>query len=128
MSVLAIIAIVFAVLVVTFFVGGYIAARRRSAALSEDLYRRVAEADRALAAAQAQDRGWDKALLEEAARAALQTQRPEFRYDQLFLVQVEDRPGKDQDRAHMTAVGDDGDATHVVLTRHGGEWAADRIE
>lgn len=127
MSVLAIIAIVFAALALVFFVGGFIAARRRADMLEEDLHRRVRDADRALAAALAQDRGWDRQLLDQAARSALQAQRPDFGYDQLHLVQVEDRPGTDQDRAHMAAIGDDGMA-RVVLVRRGGEWSAERVD
>ena len=128
MTVLEIVAIVLALVLVVFFVGGYIAAGRRARRLEPDLRRRVAQADRALEAARAQDRGWDRVLLEEAARSALEAQRPGFRYDQLHLVRVEDRPGKDEDRAHMAAVAEGGERAEVVLERRGGEWAAARVE
>lgn len=128
MSVLAIVAIVLAVLLLVLFVGGSIAAQRRARRLEPDLRRRVAQADRALESARAQDRGWDRVLLEQAARSALEAQRPDFRYDQLHLVRVEDRPGKDEDRAHMAAVGEGGERAEVVLERRGGEWAAARVD
>lgn len=128
MSVVAIVGIVLAVLLVVLFVGGSIAARRRARRLEPDLRRRVGQADRALEAARAQDRGWDRVLLEQAARSALEAQRPGFRYDQLHLVRVEDRPGQDEDRAHMAAVGEGGDRAEVVLERRGGEWAAARVD
>jgi type II secretory pathway pseudopilin PulG len=94
MSPLAIVVIVLAVLLVIFFVGGLLGARRQAEASSERLHERIAAADRALEAARAADRGWDPILLEEAARVALERDRPDFRYDQLHLVLVDDRPGK----------------------------------
>jgi len=43
-------------------------------------------------------------------------------------VLVDDRPGVEEDRAHMLAMGDDGEA-RVVLTRNqDGEWILDRVE
>lgn len=128
MSVIEIVAIVLVVMLAVFFVGGYIASQRRARMLEPDLHRRIAEADQALEAARAQDRGWDRVLLEEAARSALESARPDFRYDQLHLVRVEDRPGQDEDRAHMAAVGEDGKRAEVVLERRGGQWAAARLD
>src|SRR5215212_4203714 len=109
MSPLAIVAIVVAALLLLLFVGGLIATRRRRQEHAEHLRVRIGQADRALEAARAADRGWDRVLLEEAAREALQRERPEFRYASLHLVLVEDRPGKDEDRAQMAAVGDEGE-------------------
>ena len=46
----------------------------------------------------------------------------------MHLVLVDDRPGVEEDRAHMLAMGDGGQA-RVVLTRDPqGEWILDRIE
>jgi hypothetical protein len=46
----------------------------------------------------------------------------------MHLVLVDDRPGVEEDRAHMVAMGDDGQA-RVILTRDPqGEWILDRIE
>src|SRR5438270_3925230 len=106
MSVVWIVVILLLVLVVFFFAGGMIGARRRAAEFEPELRERIAAADRALEAARAADRGWDPVLLEEAARAALERERPDFRYDRLHLVLVDDQPGTDADRCELAAVGD----------------------
>src|SRR5690242_21621030 len=126
MSIVTIVILVLLVLIVVFFVGGLIAARRRADAHADRLDERIAGADRALEAARAADRGWDPVLLEEAARNALERERPDFRYDRLHLVLVDDRPGTEQDRAELAAVGDDG-VLHVFVARHGETWVAERV-
>ena len=126
MTVVIIIVAALAVLVVLFFIGGVIASRRRfqDPALEEH----IRNADQALEAARATDRGWDRALLEEAARRTLAEERPGFGVTQMHLVLVDDRPGVEEDRAHMLAVGNDGEH-RVVLTRDpNGEWILDRVE
>jgi uncharacterized protein YneF (UPF0154 family) len=126
MTVVWIVLGVLAVLLVVFFVGGYIASRRKL--MDPRLEEHIRAADQALERARAQDRGWDRALLEEAARGALRDQRPDVDYDQLHLVLVDDRPGVEEDRAHMMAMGHT-DQARVVLTRTpGGEWILERIE
>jgi type II secretory pathway pseudopilin PulG len=126
MSVLAIIVIVVVVLAAVLFIGGLIYSRRR---LNDPaLEQHIRNADQALEQARANDRGWDRALLEEAARRMLAEERPEFGVNQLHLVLVDDRPGVEEDRAHMLAMGDDGEA-RVVLTRdQDGQWILDRVE
>jgi type II secretory pathway pseudopilin PulG len=126
MSPLAIVVIVVLALLVILFVGGVLGARRRADEHSEQLLERVAAADQALEAARAADRGWDPIRLEEAARVALDRERPDFRYDRLHLVLVDDRPGTEEDRAEMAAVGD-GEVVHVVVTRRGDTWQADSV-
>jgi hypothetical protein len=115
-----------AVVLLVFFVGGYVASQRRLA--DPELEQRISQADQALEQARAQDRGWDRALLEEATRRTLAAERPGFGIGGMHLVLVDDRPGVEEDRAHMLVVGDDGEA-RVVLTRDtAGEWILDRIE
>jgi type II secretory pathway pseudopilin PulG len=126
MSPVAIVAIVILALLVILFVGGLIGARRRAELTDESLHARIAAADRALEAARAADRGWDPVLLEEAARNALQRDRPDFRYDKLHLVLVDDRPGTEEDRAEMAAVGDEG-ILRVAVARRGGTWVAENV-
>src|SRR3954463_9865120 len=126
MSAIAIVVIVIAVLLALLFAGGSVAARRRAVAGAPELRERISAADRALEAARAADRGWDPVLLEEAARVALERERPDFRYDKLHLVLVDDQPGTDEDRAEMAAVGDD-EVVRVVVTRRGGAWAAESV-
>ena len=117
MSVLAIVLIVLGVLLLLLFVGGYVANARRRAAERAALHARAREADRHLADAHAQDKGWERAALEEAARAAYAAHHgaPPQR---LTLVQVVDRPGVDEDEAVFDA---DGEPLH--MSRRGGAWA-----
>jgi hypothetical protein len=126
MSLLATIAIVLGVLIVVFFAGGVIAARRRAEQLEPELREHIREADRRLEAARAADRGWDPVRMEEAARDALARERPDFRYDNLHLVLVDDRPGIEEDRAEMAAVGDDG-IVRVGVARRGDAWVGETV-
>jgi hypothetical protein len=126
MSLLAIIVIVVLVLAVVFFIGGLIVIRRRAEAREAPLRERIATADRALEAARAADRGWDPVLLEEAARVALDRERPDFRYDKLQLVLVVDKPGIEEDRAELAAVGDEG-VVRVKVARRGESWIAESV-
>ncbi len=127
MSTLAIIVLVVAVLLLAIFIGGLAATRRRAAAGAQDYERRVAEADQALEQARAADRGWDRAALEAVARSALGERLPDFAYEQLFLVLVDDRPGTEEDRAHFAAVGSEGEA-RIVLVRGPGGWGPEQLE
>lgn len=127
MSTFAIVVIVIAAVVLLLLVGGLAGARRRERAFARRYAERVAAADRALERARAEDKGWDRAELEGAARAALASERPGVRYEELALVLVDDRPGIEEDRAHFVAVGEDGEA-RVVLARRAGGWAVDRVE
>jgi hypothetical protein len=128
MSTLAIILIALGALLLLLFLGGLFVRSRRDAALKDRYAQDVAEADQALERARAEDKGWDRALLEEATRKALAEARPGSTYPEIVLVLVDDRPGMAEDQAHLMASGEDGEA-RVVLTRHEtGEWAVDRVE
>jgi hypothetical protein len=127
LSVLAIVLIVLGAIVLVLLLGGFIAGRRHAKATAGDLERNLREADRALEEARASDKGWDRAVMEAAARQALTEERPALANERLDLVLVDDRPGVTEDRAHMRATGPDGEAT-VVLTRGEAGWTADRVE
>lgn len=127
MTALAIVLAVLAGLLVLLFVGGLVASRRRDRARAPDYRRHLAEADRALEQARAADRGWDRAVLEETARLALAKERPTFSYEDLHLVLVDDRPGVEEDRAELLAVGREGEA-RLSLARRGSGWAVDQID
>ena|SRR5688500_6367114 len=118
MSTLAIVLMVLGVLLVLLFIGGYIANGRRRDAERAALHARAREADRHLAGAHAQDKGWERSVLEEAAREAY-IARKGAAPQRLTLVQVVDMPGVDQDEAVF-----DADGETLVMGRHGGEWAA----
>ena len=125
-SLIAIVAVVLGALIVIFFVGGLFAARRQRVASEERLRERITHADRALEAARASDRGWDRAVLETATREALERERPDFRYETLHLVLVDDRPGTEEDRALMGAIGDEGEL-RIMLIRRGNIWEGQLI-
>jgi hypothetical protein len=126
MSTLAVILIVVVVLLLVLFAGGAVVVRRRLE--RPDFDADVRAADRALERARAEDRGWDRELLHGAARQALDAERPGFEVRSLDLVLVDDRPGVEEDRAHLVALGDGG-RVHVILTRDAeGRWEAERLE
>ena len=126
MSTLAIVLIVIAVLLVLLFIGGLVVERRRlnRPGLDAD----IASADRALETARAADRGWDRDRLDEAARAALESERPGFSWESLQLVLVDDRPGVEEDRAHLVATGSEGSARVVLCRDADGRWSSERVE
>ena len=123
MSTLEIVLIALGAILLLLFIGGLVAARRRAREREGDLTRTLAAADRELEAARAADKGWERVLLEEAARKILAEERPDWRYDRLDLVLVDDRPGVTEDRANFLATGPD-DEVRIVLTRTNGGWVA----
>jgi hypothetical protein len=125
MSTLAIVLIIIAAVLVLLLVGGFAGAARRNRQ-TPHYERHLAEADRALEQARAADKGWDRALLESAARDALATEKPGWPYSDLALVLVDDRPGTAEDRAHFIASGEEGE-TRVVLARRDSGWAVELL-
>jgi predicted DNA repair protein MutK len=118
--VLGIVVGVIVVLAVLLFAGGLYASGRRRDKLADSLLARIEAADAALADARAQDRGWERATIEAAARAAIAPR--EVR--ELHLVQVVDKPGTDADQAVFRVVGADGAEHTVTLGRRDGAWVA----
>src|SRR5918912_1618288 len=126
MSTVAVIVIVVAAILLLFFVGGLLAARRRVKAPGlEDAIR---AADRALEEARATDRGWDRDHMTRAAGHAITERRPEYEWETIELVLVEDRPGVTEDRAQLVASGPHGECRVVLARREGGEWFAELVE
>jgi hypothetical protein len=119
-TVVGIVVGVLIVLLIVFFIGGYIATSRRRDAQEVELRARVEAADAALAQARAQDKGWERATIEAAARAAVAP--AEVR--ELHLIQVVDNPGTDADEAVLRVVGADGSERTVTLGRRDGAWVA----
>lgn len=122
MSAVAIVLIVLGVLVLLLFAGGALGARRRARANEPTYARHLAEADQALEQARAADRGWDRAVMEQAARDALAGAHPGSEFDRLDLVLVDDRPGVMEDRAHFEASSGQR-RVRVVLTRDESGWS-----
>lgn len=116
MSTFQIVLVVLLVLLVLLFVGGYVANRRHYRAEEADLRRRIEEANERLAAARAEDKGWDRATMEAAVRDAVGGPVQE-----LELVQVVDNPGTDADEA-VFRVQAAGGSREVVLGRRDGAW------
>jgi hypothetical protein len=120
LSVAEIIVLVALVVIALLFAGGMLAVSRRRDKLADGLLARIEAADAALAEARAQDRGWERATIEAAARAAVAPQEVQ----ELHLVQVVDKPGTDADQAVFRVLGADGTEHTVTLGRRDGAWVA----
>ncbi|MDX8153042.1 hypothetical protein SK069_15695 [Patulibacter brassicae] len=122
-SVVGIVLLVVLLVVVLLAVTGFVAGRRRADAHIDEVLARVRAANNALAAAHAADEGWDRAHLETAAREAAAARGLDPSGVELVLVEVDDRPGVDDDRATFQIV--DGDRREqLVLGRVDGRWTA----
>jgi hypothetical protein len=107
-----------------FFVGGYVARQRRNV----DWSQHVAEAEQALETAWAADKGWDRELLHRSAREALGSHKPGWEYTDVHLVVVDDRPGMEQDKAQLVAVGEDGESRVVLAREADGGWRVESVD
>jgi Flp pilus assembly protein TadB len=121
-STLDIVLVVIAALVVVLTAGGWVAATRRARSRERELFEELHEAEQALAKARALDKGWDRELLESAARDAAAARFGTQPVNALQLVQVIDRPGTDADQAVFRVQTADGDEHRITLGRSGGEW------
>jgi hypothetical protein len=118
-----IIAIVVVVLALLALGGAY--ARRRQLAATEDRFdAHLARVNRELAAAHAEDRGWERGSLDAAARAAWAEARPGTEPGELTLVQIVDRPGTDEDKAVFRSTA----GARLTLGRRDGAWVLDRLD
>jgi hypothetical protein len=127
MSALAIVLIVLVAIILFFLAGGAVVARRRADHPGWEEH--IRRADQALEHARAADRGWDRELLHAAARRGLDQHRPGLEPVSLDLVLVDDRPGVEEDRAHLIAAGSSGGTVRVILTRDAsGEWGVEQVE
>jgi Tfp pilus assembly protein PilX len=112
--------IVLAVLVALIVVGvlvNVVRERRTRAAFEV----RVSAVDRALAAAAAADRGWERTGLEAAARAAWEARHPGEPLHELELVEVIDPPGTADDYAVFRCRSETGSG-RLTLGRREGGW------
>jgi cbb3-type cytochrome oxidase subunit 3 len=125
-STLAIVIIVVVGVFVLLFLGGVAYTVRRERRTRVVDARRIAEADHALERARAADKGWDRELIESAAQEAIAVAHPGWRYDTLELVLVDDRPGVNEDRAHLVATSAEGDL-RLVLARDESGWHVESL-
>lgn len=121
MSPAAIVVIVVVLLLLLLAIGGAVAGRRRRAAHEAEFRARAERADLELADAFAGDKGWERAVLEDAARRVWAEQHGGEDPQELVLVAVIDLPGTDEDRATFHGRGAAGEAS-VTLARRGSEW------
>jgi type II secretory pathway pseudopilin PulG len=119
---LEIVVIVVVLLVILLVVGGFVASGRRARADDSALRAELEAANRALAMAHADDKGWERSLLEEAARAAFAERSPADIRD-LQLVQIVDKPGTEDDQAVFRVVTEHG-SEYLHLDRRGDAWVA----
>jgi len=115
--------IIVIVVLILLAVGGAIAVRRRMAATQDRFEADLQRVNRDLAAAHAEDRGWERGALEASARAAYATAKDGTEPTDLELVQVIDRPGTDDDHA-IFRVGSE----RLTLGRRDGEWVLESLE
>jgi hypothetical protein len=107
--------------------GGVLARMRQLARTRDDFHSQLEKANHDLAEAAAQDRGWDRSTLEEAARRIFSEHSGGAEPGELLLVEVIDRPGTDQDKA-VFRVGDRHLHRHLTLGRREGEWVHEALE
>jgi hypothetical protein len=122
-STIAVIVIVFVVLVVLLIVGGLIANGRRARSQEDETRSAARDADQVLAQARASDRGWERGVLEAAAREAFAARSP-AEVLELLLVKVVDRPGMEEDQALFRVVTDAGSEEILLVRDAGGAWGA----
>lgn len=107
--------------------GGILAVRRRRREEEPGFAAGVDGANRALAAAHAEDKGWEPGALREAARRAFLTAQPEAEIHDMQLVQVEDRPGIEEDRAVFRFETTGGGVHHLTLGRGDEGWVLEKL-
>jgi Tfp pilus assembly protein PilX len=114
---LVIVLIVLAVLAI----GGFFVRRAQLRRSRPAFDRSLEQVNHDLAEAAAQDRGWDRSTLEDAARRIYASERGGDP-SELTLVEVRDRPGTDEDQAVFRCGGET-----LTLGRRAGEWVHDSL-
>jgi biopolymer transport protein ExbB/TolQ len=104
-------------------IGGAFARSRQLARSRPQFEASLEQVNRDLAAAAAQDRGWDRATLEDAARRIYAQERGS-EPGELVLIEVIDRPGTEQDQAVFRV----GGRERFTLGRRDGDWVHESIE
>lgn len=122
MTTLGIVLIAVGALILLLSAGGWVGATRLARSNEDALGRELEIAQRALSQAQALDRGWNRAVMDAAARAAAAARLGDGAFSDLQLVQVVDKPGTDEDQAVYRVATADGDEQRITLARSGDDW------
>jgi Tfp pilus assembly protein PilX len=125
-STLTIVLLVIIVVVAALAIGGAVAQRRRMARNTGVFERELSSVNEELAVARAEDRGWEPATLDAAAREAYASERPGVATPELTLVRIIDRPGTDEDKA-IYRTGPVGSGEELTLGRRGGAWVLESL-
>ena len=126
MSTAAVIVIVVVAVLLLLAVGGLLGNARWRRARQAGFEASLDEVNRQLAAAHAQDKGWEPSALEAAARREFARARPDQEVREQALVQVVDRPGTEEDKAVFRFVTGAGTA-YLTLGRSGGDWVGEGV-
>jgi hypothetical protein len=121
-----IIVLVLVALLALLAAGGALARRRQLAGSQDRFAASLLQVNRDLAAAHAEDNGWERSTLEDAARQAYAAERGGADPGALELVQVIDRPGTDDDHA-VFRCGPEGH-DRLTLGRRDGQWVLEALE
>ena len=119
--------LIIVLVVLLLLAAGGVVARRAQLWRTEAGFRgELEQANRMLAEAAAQDRGWDRDTLEAAARRIYAEQTGEAEVPELLLVEVLDRPGTEEDQAVFRVGGRRSDR-HLTLGRRAGDWVHESL-
>jgi hypothetical protein len=121
-----IIVLVLVAVLVLLAAGGALARRRQLAGSQDRFEASLLQVNRDLAAAHAEDKGWEPSTLETAARQAYASERGGADPGALELVQVIDRPGTDDDHA-VFRCGPEA-RERLTLGRRDGQWVLESLE
>jgi hypothetical protein len=121
-----IIVLVVVLVIIVLAVGGSLARRRQLEHSRGRFDANLLQVNSDLAAAHAEDKGWERATLEEAARQAYAAEHGGTDAGALELMQVIDRPGTDDDHA-VFRCGSDG-RERLTLGRRDGQWVLESLE
>jgi type II secretory pathway pseudopilin PulG len=126
MSTWEIIVIAVVAVLVLLAIGGIVGRRRQLEATQGRFDANLEQVNQDLAAARAEDRGWERSALEDAARRAYTAERTGSDPGELVLMQVLDRPGTDDDKAVFRCGA--GGEERLTLGRRDGEWVLEALD
>jgi len=126
MGTLAIVLVACLTVVLLLVVAGVVVRTRKDRLELADFKAGLTAVDHALAAARAEDKGWDRTVLEAAAEKAFKSDYVDLKISNLVLTSVVDLPGTDEDRATFNIVAS-GQHFTLTLGRSSGEWHSEKL-